>query len=525
MPIPSLPNLLARFPKIASLLRPWSPQQDAFLNWCIDGSGSLVLEAKAGTGKSTTLLFGAAIIPGQVAMLAYNKKIGDELKSRLADAGVPYTKAQAGTVHSFAFSAWRKAQPKVRVYDKKLADMIEAAQLDDMLRAHAGEIVKLVSLAKQSAFGLVPGKAIDDVNAYRDLADHFDVFDPDDNATDETIDAVIKAAIHFFKKSIDRDHLDVIDFEDMIFLPLYYKARFWQFDVVMIDEAQDTNELRRALVRAILKKGGRVIAVGDRHQAIYGFTGADADSLDLIAADFNADHLPLNVTYRCPQAVVKFAQTWVKDIMAHDSAPEGVVSSISHEDFLKLGNLKGGDAVLCRVTKPLVSLAMTCIRNKIACKIEGRDIAAKITKTLKRWKVKSLDSLETKLEIYFERERTKFLAKKQENRVAELEDLVETCKVIIDHCRQNNMHTVEQAVAYTESLFADGVDNILTLSTIHKSKGREWRRVFWLDRAGTCPSRWARQAWQQQQERNLQYVAATRAMHELCDLIAPPKED
>ena len=56
--------------------------------------------------------------------------------------------------------------------------MTEAAQLDDMLRAHAGETVKLVSLAKQSAVGLVPGKAIDDVNAYRDLADHFDVFDP-----------------------------------------------------------------------------------------------------------------------------------------------------------------------------------------------------------------------------------------------------------------------------------------------------------------------------------------------------------
>jgi superfamily I DNA/RNA helicase len=73
-------------------------------------------------------------------------------------------------------------------------------------------------------------------------------------------------------------------------------------------------------------------------------------------------------------------------------------------------------------------------------------------------------------------------------------------------------------VDYVNGLFADNVQDMLVLSSIHKAKGREWKRVFWLDRHSTCPSKWARQAWQQEQERNLMYVAATRAQELLVDL-------
>jgi len=54
----------------------------------------------------------------------------------------------------------------------------------------------------------------------------------------------------------------------------------------------------------------------------------------------------------------------------------------------------------------------------------------------------------------------------------------------------------------------------VTLATIHKSKGLEADRVWWLN-ASACPASWARQPWQKQQERNLCYVAATRAKAEL----------
>jgi superfamily I DNA/RNA helicase len=55
----------------------------------------------------------------------------------------------------------------------------------------------------------------------------------------------------------------------------------------------------------------------------------------------------------------------------------------------------------------------------------------------------------------------------------------------------------------------------VTLSSIHKCKGRERKRVFWYGRNKYNPSPYARQDWQMEQERNLCYVAATRAMDSL----------
>jgi superfamily I DNA/RNA helicase len=267
-----------------------------------------------------------------------------------------------------------------------------------------------------------------------------------------------------------------------------------------------------------------VIAVGDDYQAIYGFTGADADALDLIARDFNCQELPLTVSYRCPQAVVKFAQQWVDDIQHAPTAVVGEVRRSTMVEFLKRNDLTGGTAVLSRVNKPLVALAFRLIRQRIPCRVEGRDIASRIVKLIQRWKVKSLDGLEKKLDTYLEKETVKLLAKKQEAKLAEVEDAVETVRVVIDQCRLEKKTQVQDAVDYVNGLFADNVKDMLVLSSIHKSKGREWQRVFWLDRHGTCPSKWARQAWQQEQERNLMYVAATRAQELLVDLEPAPKE-
>jgi DNA helicase II / ATP-dependent DNA helicase PcrA len=54
----------------------------------------------------------------------------------------------------------------------------------------------------------------------------------------------------------------------------------------------------------------------------------------------------------------------------------------------------------------------------------------------------------------------------------------------------------------------------VTLATIHKAKGLEANRVWFLC-PSLCPSKWARQDWQKAQERNLIYVAITRAKSEL----------
>ena len=67
--------------------------------------------------------------------------------------------------------------------------------------------------------------------------------------------------------------------------------------------------------------------------------------------------------------------------------------------------------------------------------------------------------------------------------------------------------SLEELFAVPDASADQGVVEVMT---IHKSKGLEWDTVFILD-PQLMPSKWAKLPWQQQQEKNLQYVAVTRA--------------
>jgi len=502
---------------VENVITKWSPQQEAFLDWAVNGTGSCVLEAVAGAGKTSVLLKAGELMPGGVAYVSFNKDIANSTKVKLKERDIDWKKMQAGTAHSYSLAAFKKLVPNARVDGDKMRNLIDEYVADDaVLQPFKGNILQLVSLAKQNIFGI--GNSFDkDVSAWMAMADHHDLFNDEDRPP--PVARIIAAAQHVLAKS--SENLDVIDFDDMIYLALLHKAPFWKHDVVMIDEAQDTNAARRAMVRAMVKKGGRVIAVGDPRQAIYGFTGADANALDLIAQDFNCIRMPLTVSYRCPQAVVKFAQKWVSHIEATTEAPEGSVSEITLDDFVKRNDLNKSSAVLSRTNAPLVKLAFNLIRRRIPCRIEGRDIGNSIKKLMQRWKVTDLDGLEDRLDAHFEKETTKLLAAKKEVQLASLEDSICTIKVILDQCRKEGKHTVADAVAHVDSIFGENVNNVMVLSSIHKAKGREWSNVFWLDRQGTCPNKWARQEWQMGQENNLCYVASTRAMENLIEILKP----
>lgn len=502
----------------------WSPQQESFLDWAENGQGSCVLIAVAGAGKTTVLLEGAKRMRGGVAIMAYNKDIATDIKDKLKRDNVDWKKAQAGTVHSFGFAAVRKASPMVRVVESKVRDIFEEWMVTDKevdrLSARKGEVLKLVSLAKQSALGVDGCGAAEDAHNWHQIAEHYDVFDYSDGPPP------IKAMVSLGQRLLaaSNKNLGVVDFDDMVYLPLVHQLPFWRHDVVMVDEAQDTNAARRAMVRAMVKKGGRVVAVGDPHQAIYGFTGADSDALELIKQDFNCIELPLTITYRCPKDVVEFAHQWVDHIEAADTAPQGRVSTITVAELMKRNDLDGTSAVLCRLNRPLVSLAFDLIRAGKPCRIAGRDIGASLKRLLTKWKVTSFDELEERLDTYLDQQTTRLLAKKQEAKMAQVEDQVETVRVVINQCRKNGKYEVSDAVEFVDRMFADQIGNLLTLSSIHKAKGREWENVFWLDRENTCPSKWARQKWQKEQEKNLCYVAATRSKAELIEVLLPPPE-
>lgn len=502
-----------------------SPQQQALLDAVQNGRRNLILEARAGTGKTFTLVMAAKRMKGSVYLGAYNAKIGKELKERVAG----FSNIRAGTLHAAGYSALRYAfKDRMRgdPTDKKVPNIIESmlqtGELPLSMESVAGSMAAIVSMAKQRGIGVLEKDG--DVQVWRDMVEHFGLDDGlPEGFTDDQMLMLLRSSRTVLLRS--NRVVETIDFDDMVYLPLVYDLRMFGNDWVLIDEAQDTNPVRRALARKMLKPGGRLIAVGDPYQAIYGFSGADNDALDQIRHQFDCDTLPLTVTYRCPRKVVEVAQQWVPDIEAHESAPDGLYSSYDYkEDFFS--QVKPGDAVLCRYNKYLVGTCFRLIRMGVPARIEGRDIGRGLINLATKWKVKSLDMLVTRVNAWIEREVNKANLKKNDRKAAEIADRGETLLVIIQRCLDTGITTFDGMVNLIEQTFDDRVvdrKNMVTLCSVHKSKGMEWPRVFVLG-LYELMGRECRIDWQTQQELNLQYVAATRAQEELIDVYGVKEE-
>jgi superfamily I DNA/RNA helicase len=516
-----------------------SQQQQAVLSWADTGSGSLNLIARAGCGKTFTLLelvkHIAKVEPhAEIFLGAYNKKIADELKAKLTQAGVGWKQCSAGTLHSAGFSAWRKVAPAVKVDGDKMKRIIDAAAQalgphDSVkLQSYSSFILRLVSLAKQHAAGFLFN--IDNLDKWWEFVDHHGLEEQLEGWM--TVEEGISQAIRFLRESIAADK-SIIDFDDMIFAPLYHNARVWPKDWVLIDEAQDTNPSRRALAIKMLRpRTGRLVAVGDPAQAIYGFTGADADAMDIIRGELGSTELPLNQTYRCPRAVVELANTWVPDMIALPEAPEGEVIEmpLASEDadavsFWQIAERKelrpADDVILCRVVRELIATAFGLIKRGIGCKVEGREIGAGLKKLITRFKSTTLADLADEISAWQESEVQKWQAKGKESRAAQAEDQAQSLLVICDKLLADGKNDRGALITFIDGLFGDSngsKPDLVTLSTVHKAKGREWLRVFLIGRNKYMPSKWARKGWQQEQERNLCYVAVTRAKETLVDV-------
>lgn len=496
---------------------PPTQQQQAFLDELTTTSSHLALIARAGCGKTSSILLGVDAIRSfdqraEVLCIAYNKAIADEVGNKLKSRGHGDWKlTQASTLHALGNGLLRAAyQPLIE--GKKTRNLIAARAEDPAQSTAYGRpamvkaIAQLVGYGKQAAVGVFG--AITDLSVWYALADHYglDIDDP------QELEDVVECAVQIYLDGLDQ--LDVIDFDDMILLPLIkgLRVRFPK-DYVFLDEAQDLSPARQALARLFVKpRTGRMIIVGDDRQAIYGFSGADANALPNLIASFNATALPLSVTWRCPKAVVREAQLYVPDIVAAPEAPEGEVNDIAMlPDVLTPGQ----DAVLCRNTAPLIGLAYGLIRAGIPAKVEGRSIGEGLKTLAQRWKVTTIAGLTHRLEQWEDREVAKAQVKGDEAKVEEIMDKAATLREIASACQARGDQSLGAVIVAIDALFGDDVKDAVTLATYHRSKGREWLNVYLFEHALRCPSKGARQPWQQLQEANLAYVAVTRAMRSL----------
>ena len=516
-----------------------SPQQQTFFDWVVDDEGNAVLIAVAGAGKTTTIIQAIPLMQVHpvnpewkrtVLIVAFNKKMADELKDRIKGM----VKVYAGTFHSQGLGLLKDAFGKdIEVDAKKVIKLLDAymdeRKWNEKLQSLSGAILATVSMAKNR--GLLPDSKFD---RWINMIDKFDLDQGinDDLLRDGTI--TMEGFVATCRTLLEQSNKDVmtVDYDDMIYLPVIKNVEVrYPKDWVLVDEAQDTNPMRRKLAEMLLKpRYGRLVAVGDPHQAIFGFTGADNDALDQIVQTFNAKTMPLSVTYRCPKTIVNVAKKFVNHIEAHETAPDGEVTNEAFEKLpthLTDRSLDSETAIVCRYNRPLVSLVFSLIRKGIPAKLEGRDIGEGLVKLCRRWKTNDLITLEKRIDAYREREIKKALQKDDTAKADRIDDQVATLFVMIDRARELKETTVDGLVAIIRDMFADNVRDkgMVTLSSVHKSKGLEWDRVFILGRHQIMPSPMAKQPWQIDQEINLIYVAVTRAKEKLIDVDLPPKED
>jgi DNA helicase II / ATP-dependent DNA helicase PcrA len=336
-----------------------------------------------------------------------------------------------------------------------------------------------------------------------------------DEATTSEKEALTEIGIEFICKGIETsiemaEEDGYIDFTDQLYMPVYLKKSFFKYAWLACDECQDCSVLRRIMMQRMLT--GRLLAVGDAFQAIMGFASAASDSMERVKEDFDCHDLFLTVSFRCDRAIVDYARQWSPMIEAREDAGEGSVKTIEEPEW-DYADLRPSDAILCRNTKPLVSLAFRLIGKGIACHVEGREIGKGLIDLCKKWKkCDTIELLREKLESYAETQISRFLKKHQESRAQLIQDKVGTIYILMNGLADDEPVCLLEQKIY--SIFKDN-EQTLTLSTIHKAKGREWDRVFWIGKNLYNPSRYARQDWEIQQESNLMFVASTRARHEL----------
>jgi len=213
------------------------------------------------------------------------------------------------------------------------------------------------------------------------------------------------------------------------------------------------------------------------------------------------------------------AQVLVPQIKAMDDAPEGVVRVMSKDEAVMA--MRPGDMVLCRVNAELLMVAYKLLKRGVKAVVRGKDIGRGIVKLIEQAE-KDAGQVLTVAELMqyagniTDSEVSKFMAiphGRGEMRAMAARDKMDCLVSISDGAKDSR-----EVKLRVDQLFADFGDDgqpryAVVLSTVHRGKGLEAGRVFVL-RGDLMPHPMARQAADMEQERNLAYVAVTRAKFE-----------
>lgn len=499
-----------------------SHYQERIFDELQNSSKNLVVEACAGSGKTTTILKSLDYLPNDklILMIAFNKAIVANIKKRVHPT---QKNVEVRTLHAMGLQllkkhfVWQDGDVEVNPYKyssylNRNFEVIFGTKSKEYSSKEFNHITKLTI-------------RLCDLARCCQLSTNQELVHLANRYGLEVKGEIIDAALNLMDWG--KSDLSEIDYVDMIWLPnvLDIQNPDHLYDYVFVDECQDLNTAQRELMFRCLKPEGRFIAVGDRNQAIYSFAGADVESFDKLAKSENTLCLPLSISYRCGDAIVDFARLFVPNIEANpNSNNKGRVEFESD-----ICDIEDDAMVLCRNNAPLANLYMQLLEENRPAYIKGRDIGTNLCALLETSDqdilypglrkhgvfsdlVMDMVSKKNDMKIrYSLSERDAILSPVVQERFDQIKCLYALSQGCI---------TKRHLAAKIEEVFKDEGAGIM-LSTIHKAKGLEADNVYILNKS-LMPSPLATKDWEREQEKHLQYVAYTRAKKKLSFLCESP---
>lgn len=496
----------------------WDRYQRAVFAELSNGSGGhLVVQARAGSGKTSVIVEGLSYVNkyADTLLCAFNKSIARDL------SGKAPRHARVQTLHSLGLAALSQRlgkKPEVdgekgkRIARQVLAEHAAAVRKQskgaararknrDPLHGYHYNLFRLAGMGKNTF-----AKSIKDLE---DLAFTFKI-------EDDVFPAHLMAPLAAECMKRAAQDTSVVDFDDMLYLPAKHQLTPQSYSYVFVDECPDLNAAQLWLAKSACIAGGRIIAIGDPKQAIYAWRGADREAMPRIIEQLNAKVLPLSVTYRCAQSIVEYIKGIVPgldDLECRPGAPEGEVRTFEWDQCMSPSGARPGDFILSRLNAPLMPVAMHFLTHGIPCTVAGKDIGRNLSTLARKSEAHTTNELHRWLIDYKGKEHERLAKADQLEHFADVNDRVEALLTIAEDCT-----TVDEVCARIEGMFSDETETgAIICSTVHKAKGLERERVFMLMNTF--------RPGHSEEEDNIYYVACTRSKTKLFLVHGPKDED
>jgi broad specificity phosphatase PhoE len=451
----------------------------------------LVLQAGAGCGKSSTLkMIAASDRRRRMTYVAYNRSIAAD-----ASRSFPST-VLCKTGHGLAFDQRYGARlQRPRQTAHQAAQALDVRTVLNIIGATPAISTDL-NMPKAMTSKVIMRAALDTVARWCHSADteitarHIPRYD---GLTKPEPRAQLAALVLPVAKAAWEDLLRE---DGVLNLSHDHYLKMWALsgpklptDVVLLDEAQDTNDVLSAVLLA--QDHAQRIAVGDSAQQIYSWRGAN-DALAKFVHELGAPELTLSQSFRFGQAIADEANLWLRTI----DAPLRLTGFDACNSTV--GPVDDPDAILCRTNSGAMGIVM-----------EGLEAGRKVALVGGGGDIKRLAWAAEALQDGRPTDHPEFMAFPSWDAVREYaEEEDGSLKVLV---KLIDEHGTDQIVAAADGLCSEQQAE-LVVSTAHKAKGREWPRVrIHSDFRAPKPDQKTGHILLPKEEGRLAYVAVTRA--------------